>query len=138
MADHSSDAPGAPAKEMAELNISSPIQAATNSGPRSPPPNVKTSSSPHSGHRSSFAENMRGLAPHSPRPSRQQSLTQQALQELLNNPPTMGSDDEFRGRDWKTIRIGEIVDEKQVQFASYDTSVEEATEVRTYSFMNKL
>jgi hypothetical protein len=71
---------------------------------------------------------MRG-PPHSPRASRQPSLTQQAFQDLLNNPPTKGGDSAFHGRDWKTIRIGEIVEQGQVQFAEYDTSVEDATEV---------
>ena len=86
------------------------------------------SSSPHSGHRSSFAENMRGM-PVSPRASRQPSLSQQALQDLLNNPPTKGGDPEFQGRDWRTIRVGEIVDTDQVRFVQYDTTVEEATNV---------
>jgi CBS domain-containing protein len=71
---------------------------------------------------------MRG-PPHSPRASRQPSLTQQAFQDLLNNPPTKGGDSAFHGRDWKTIRIGEIVEQGQVQFAEYDTSVEDATEL---------
>lgn len=77
-------------------------------------------------HRSSFAENMRG-APPSPRVSRQPSMPQQALQELLNNPPTRGGDSEFAGRSWKSIRVGEIVDKEHVRFVQYDTTVEEAT-----------
>lgn len=72
---------------------------------------------------------MRGIPPHSPRASRQPSLSQQALQDLLNNPPTKGGDPKFHGRDWKTIQIGEIVDPDQVRFVEYTTSVEEATEV---------
>ncbi|KAF2470356.1 uncharacterized protein BDR25DRAFT_34242 [Lindgomyces ingoldianus] len=124
MADHSSaDEP--PAKRQEKTHPS--LQSMTNSGPRSPPPMLKMSSSPHSSHRSSFVENMRGIPPSSPRAQRQPSLSQQALQDLLNNPPTKNGAPEFVGRDWKTVRVGEIVDPAQVRFADYDTSVEEAT-----------
>ncbi|KAF2641266.1 hypothetical protein P280DRAFT_489672 [Massarina eburnea CBS 473.64] len=89
--------------------------------------------SPHSGHRSSFAENMRGL-PVSPRASRQPSLTQQALQDLLNNPPTKHGEPIFAGRDWRTVKVGEIVGkEDNVRFVQYDTSVEEATNILVQS-----
>ena len=121
-------------KQEKSHSTPAPLQSISNSstGPRSPPPNLRMSSpspGPHSaGHRSSFAENMRGI-PVSPRASRQPSLTQQALQDLLNNPPTKPGDPRFAGRDWKSIKIGEIVDESQVRFVENDTSVEEATNV---------
>ncbi|KAF1946480.1 hypothetical protein EJ02DRAFT_450571 [Clathrospora elynae] len=110
----------------------SPLQSISNSVSsigRKAPPALKMSSSPnpqHVSHRSSFAEHMRGT-PSSPRASRQPSLTQQALQDLLNNPPTKAGDPKFQGRDWKTVRLGEIVDPDLVRFAEYDTSVEDAT-----------
>lgn len=107
-----------------------PLQAVPNSTPKPPPAPLKMTSSPHSGHRSSFAENMRGI-PASPRASRQPSFSQQALQDLLNNPPTKGGDPKFQGRDWRSVKVGEIVDEGQVRFVEYDTSVEEATNVST-------
>jgi len=72
---------------------------------------------------------MRGIPPHSPRTSRQPSLSQQALQDLLSNPPTKGGDPKFAGRDWRAVQVGEVVDEKQVRFVELDTSVEEATNV---------
>lgn len=84
-----------------------------------------SSPSAHS-HRGSFAEQMRG-GPGSPRASRQPSLSQQAFQDLINNPPTKAGDPKFQGRDWKTIRLGEIVDPSLVRFVEYDTSVEDAT-----------
>jgi hypothetical protein len=60
-------------------------------------------------------------------------LSQQALQELMNNPPTMANSkegrEEFAGRDWRTIMAGEIVDKELVRFVEMDTSVEEATNV---------
>jgi hypothetical protein len=94
-----------------------------------PPPALKMSSSPDPrSHRGSFAEQMRG-APSSPRASRQPSLSQSAFQDLINNPPTKGGDVKFQGRDWKTIRLGEIMEPDQVRFAEYDTSVEDATSV---------
>jgi hypothetical protein len=55
-------------------------------------------------------------------------MSQQALQDLLNNPPTKGGDTNFTGRSWKSITVGEIVDKDQVQFVQYDTTVEEATD----------
>jgi hypothetical protein len=80
-------------------------------------------------HRQSFTENIRGV-PSSPRAHRQPSLSQAALQELLNNPPTsQHSQPEFEGRDWRTVQIGEIVDRSEVRFVEYDTSVETATNV---------
>jgi hypothetical protein len=65
-------------------------------------------------------------------------LSQQALQDLLNNPPTKGGDPKFAGRDWKGIRVGEIVDESLVRFVEYDTSVEEATDVRVHLLFTNL
>lgn len=113
-------------------HVPSPLQSLSSSAAsigRTPPPALKMTSSPDPrGHRGSFAEQMRGT-PTSPRASRQPSLTQQALQELLNNPPTKGGDPRFQGRDWKTIRLGEIVDKSLVRFVEYDTSVEDATSV---------
>lgn len=52
---------------------------------------------------------------------------------MLNNPPTKGGDPKFQGRDWKSIRLGEIVDSSLVRFVEYDTSVEEATNVSTFT-----
>lgn len=115
-------------------HVPSPLQSLSSSTAslgRSPPPSLAMGSSPgpHT-HRSSFAEHMRG-GPGSPRASRQPSLTQQAFQDLINNPPTKAGDPRFHGRDWKTIRLGEIVDASLVRFAEYDTSVEDATSVGT-------
>lgn len=90
------------------------------------------SPSPHS-HRGSFAEQMRG-GPGSPRASRQPSLSQQAFQDLINNPPTKPGDPKFQGRDWKTVRLGEIVDHSLVRFVEYDTTVEDATSVRIHPY----
>lgn len=99
-------------------------------GPRSPPLGFKRpplSPSPTPGHRHSFTENLRGVPP-SPRAQRQPSLSQQALQELLNNPPVRKSTDmEFTGRDWRTVQVHEAIDPEQVRFVEMDTSIEDAT-----------
>lgn len=117
-------------------HVPSPLQSLSSSTAslgRSPPPGLAMASSPspHT-HRGSFAEQMRG-GPGSPRASRQPSLSQQAFQDLINNPPTKAGDPKFHGRDWKTIRLGEIVDPTLVRFVEYDTSVEDATSVWTAS-----
>lgn len=74
-------------------------------------------------HRSSFAENLR----HSPRSQRHPSFTQAAVQELLSHPRT--ADPRFVNRDWKTIRVGEIVNSEDVRWAELDTSIQEATKL---------
>ncbi|KAG9912443.1 hypothetical protein KCU94_g60, partial [Aureobasidium melanogenum] len=61
-----------------------------------------------SSHRQSFSE--RGI-PNSPR-QRNPSLSQQAIQDLINNPPVGRKDDalpKFAGRDWRSITLGEIL-----------------------------
>lgn len=101
-----------------------------NPGPRSPQLIPSTGSSPSVSHRQSFADNLRGM-PASPRASRQPSLSQQALQDLLNNPP-VGKNNQnsaFAGRDWRSVKVGEIIDPELVRFVEIDTSVEEATNV---------
>jgi hypothetical protein len=55
----------------------------------------------------------------------------------LNNPPTRGGDPKFQGRDWKTVRLGEIVEPDLVRFAEYETSVEDATSVSAFSPLYK-
>lgn len=56
----------------------------------------------------------------------------------MNNPPTMNSSDggigksgknEFAGRDWRDVKVGEIVDKELVRWVEMDTSVEQATNV---------
>lgn len=52
---------------------------------------------------------------------------------MLNNPPTKGRDPAFHGRDWRTVKVGEVVDQTLVRFTNYDASVEEATKVFLFS-----
>lgn len=78
---------------------------------------------------SSLTENFRH-PPLSPRAHRSPSMSQSAIQDLLNDPPSAKSrDPAFTGRDWKTVRVEEVVDEGQVRFVDMTTSVEKATEV---------
>ncbi|KAI0382604.1 hypothetical protein F5Y04DRAFT_49024 [Hypomontagnella monticulosa] len=102
----------------------------------SPPPPQRTGSASslhksghviaHS-HRSSFAENLRGLPP-SPRNQRHPSFTQAAIQELLNHPPAPRQHNpRFAGRDWRDVSIGELVSKDDVTWVQMDTTVEDAT-----------
>lgn len=103
----------------------------------SPPPPQRTgsSSSIHklaysSSHRQSFAENLRGL-PSSPRSQRHPSLTQSAIQDLLNHPPAAKPQNpRFSRRDWRDIAVGELVTTEDVKWVDMDSSVEDATMVR--------
>lgn len=82
-----------------------------------------------SSHRQSFSESLRGLPP-SPRAHRQPSLSQAALQELINHPPQQkGADPAFQGRDWTQIHVSELVRKEDLKFVEEDTGVEEATNV---------
>lgn len=97
---------------------------------RNPSLRVTHSVSPSPTHRHSFTEQLRGVPP-SPRSSRQMSLSQAQIQELLDNPPTAGSaDPTFAGRDWRGITIGELVNPDDLRFVELDTGVEAATNVR--------
>ncbi|KAL2072111.1 hypothetical protein VTL71DRAFT_11454 [Oculimacula yallundae] len=99
----------------------SPSGSSLGGGATSPPHNGQTTS-----HRSSFAENMR----QSPRSQRHPSFPQSAIQELLNHPTTSKTaDPRFAGRDWRQIRVGELVNKEEVRWAQLDTGVEQATKL---------
>ncbi|KAK4452048.1 hypothetical protein QBC34DRAFT_38651 [Podospora aff. communis PSN243] len=77
-------------------------------------------------HRQSFAENQR-YPPPSPRAHRHPSFTQQAIQDLLINPPSnRHANPRYAGRDWRDIALSELVPD-EARWANLDTSVEEAT-----------
>jgi hypothetical protein len=101
---------------------------ATQDPPSSPPIRNMAASGALS-HRSSFAENLRSHPP-SPRSQRHPSFTQAAVQELLNHPATIKpGNPKFVGRDWRQIRVGELVSKGDVRFVESSTGVEEATKV---------
>jgi hypothetical protein len=83
-------------------------------------------------HRQSFAENQRHPPP-SPRNQRHPSLSQQALLELMNHPPSnRHPNPRYAGRDWRDIAVGELVVPEDVRWADLDLSVQDATMVRFY------
>lgn len=82
-------------------------------------------------HRHSFADNQRHPPPPSPRSQRQPSLSQQAIQDLLNHPTNRHPNPRFAGRDWRDVSVGELAHQDDVHWADLDTSVEEATMVCT-------
>ena len=48
----------------------------------------------------------------------------------MNNPPVAHpGDPTLVGRDWKTVAVGELVDQGDVHFVELDTGVEAATNV---------
>ncbi|KAI9834242.1 MAG: hypothetical protein M1819_003080 [Sarea resinae] len=109
-------------------------RASSQSDDRSQSPNTRDSSlrlshmpSPAASHRQSFSGSLRSH-PSSPRAQRQPSLSQAAVQELLKNPPVAHTGDPaFTGRDWRTVKVGEIVSKNDVHFVELDTGVETAT-----------
>ena len=119
-------------ESVRETGISPPVPQRTGS-----------SSSVHklghaSSHRQSFAENLRGL-PSSPRSQRHPSLTQAAIQDLLNHPPTAKQQNpRFAGRDWRDIAIGELVTGEDVKWVDMDTSVEDATKVGSPTHVSRV
>ncbi|KAK3936883.1 protein SDS23 [Diplogelasinospora grovesii] len=98
----------------------------------SPPERSNSQSSTHkpghiASHRQSFAENQRHPPP-SPRAQRHPSFTQQAIQDLLNHPPTnRHPNPRYAGRDWRDIALSELSIQDEVRWADLDTSIEEAT-----------
>lgn len=117
-------------------STTSPI-ASTLPSPRADMRARSGASSPSVSQRSSFVEAARGIPHHSPHNQRNPSITQQALQDLINNPP-IGLHDrkestKFAGRDWRKIGVGEIVAPEETRFVQVDTSVEEATKVSTFT-----
>lgn len=129
---HSQDPSPSPTSSSSTSNTA-PSRSSLES-PRSPPsrnPSLRLSSMPSSAsqHRQSFSESLRGLPP-SPRSQRQPSLSQQAVQDLIDNPPAQKSaDTSFSGRDWRSISIAELVTPEDLKFVELDTGVEAATNV---------
>jgi hypothetical protein len=79
---------------------------------------------------SSLTENLRHI-PLSPRSHRTPSMSQSAIHDLLNDPPSAKhGNPAFVGRDWRSIRVDEVVSEAQLRFVEMNTSIEKATEVR--------
>lgn len=71
--------------------------------------------------------------PPSPRGSRQLSMSEVQIRDLMNNPPTAGSaDPKFAGRDWQHIAVGELVRPEDLRWVEVDTGVEDATNVSHY------
>ncbi|RFU72116.1 hypothetical protein TARUN_10145 [Trichoderma arundinaceum] len=93
----------------------------------SPQRSPSSSSTGKTAHRQSFTENFRNLPP-SPR-HRHPSLTQAAIQDLLNHPPSTSKhqNPKFVGREWRDITIGELISPGDVRWIEIECSVEEAT-----------
>ena len=126
----SSPEPATSKRSSVTTGVVTPARSAPQLSPQYRDSFTSKSTSSSVPHRQSFAENLRAN-PHSPR-SRHPSFSQQALQDLLNNPPVPRSDDNrFAGRDWRYVQLGEVIDAHEVRFVEADISVEEATNVCT-------
>ncbi|KAI9779601.1 MAG: cell separation during budding [Geoglossum umbratile] len=90
-----------------------------------------STASSSSNHRDSLRENVRGLPPPSPRAARHPSFPQSAIDMMLTSTPIPrpGESSKFSGRDWKSIKVCELVDEENVHFVELDTPVETATQL---------
>ncbi|PWY76255.1 CBS domain protein [Aspergillus heteromorphus CBS 117.55] len=115
-------------------SVSSTVTSPRSSADHSRNPSVSSRSLRLSGvanhqHRQSMSESLRA-APGSPRARRQPSLTQAAIQSLIDNPPAPSNGNPaFVGRDWREISIGELVSPDDLKFVEMDTGIEEATNV---------
>lgn len=101
----------------------------------SPQRSHSSSSTSRATHRQSFTESYRNLPP-SPR-YRHPSLTQAAIQDLVNHPPSTSrhQNPKFVGREWGDITIGELVSLDDVRWTDIECSVEEATLVSTDCYL---
>ncbi|KAK3305554.1 uncharacterized protein B0T15DRAFT_201495 [Chaetomium strumarium] len=98
----------------------SPIERSNSQSSAHKPSHIAT-------HRQSFIENQR-FPPASPRNHRHPSFTQQALQELMNHPPSSRHPNpRYAGRDWRDVAVGELAVPEDVRWADLDSSVQEAT-----------
>ncbi|KAK5653519.1 hypothetical protein OQA88_8778 [Cercophora sp. LCS_1] len=96
----------------------SPLERSSSQSSNHKPSHIAT-------HRQSFVENQR--YPPSPRAQRHPSFTQQAIQDLILNPPSnRHANPKFAGRDWRDIALGEL-EIYEAKWAELDTSVEETT-----------
>lgn len=105
------------------VSVSNPISVPGASASRLPPPPPPPPSA---------AESLRlGAVAASPRSrmARPPSLTQAALQSLIEKPAPRPADPRFAGRDWTQIALGELVMPGDVRFAEVDTGIEEATKL---------
>ncbi|KAH0542395.1 hypothetical protein FGG08_003240 [Glutinoglossum americanum] len=100
--------------------------------PKARPPRLHSSSAgSSSNHRDSLRENVRGPPPPSPRAARHPSFPQSAIDVMLTSATISrpGESKKYSGRDWKSIKVCELVNAEKVQFVELDTPVETATQI---------
>ena len=77
--------------------------------------------------------------PPSPRGTRQLSMSEAQIRDLMSYPPTAGSSDpRFAGRDWQHIAVGELVRPEDLRWVEVDTGVEDATNVDHYPIIRMI
>lgn len=55
-------------------------------------------------------------------------MSQQSMADLLSTPPAPKNDN-GAPRDWRTVRIGELIKEEELRFVDMETTVEAACQV---------
>lgn len=71
-------------------------------------------------------------APHPPSPrssSRHPSLSQQSMADILSAPPHPRQEGGATLRDWRSVKVGELLSQKQLRFVDLETPVESACQV---------
>lgn len=70
---------------------------------------------------------LRGHPAPSPRSSRHPSMSQQSVADLIASPPLKG--DALPHRDWRHVRVSELLESTELRFVQLDTPVEVACQV---------
>lgn len=109
------------------------LQSINTSSTATPRKESSLTSSPSVSKRSSFAENLNLRYPGSPRNTRTHSFSGQALQELLMHPnkskQNISDESKFKGRDWRSIQVADIIDPDETRFVELTSSIEDTTKL---------
>lgn len=75
---------------------------------------------------------LRATHPPSPRsPSRHPSISQHSMADLLTTPP-LPKQEGVGLRDWRSVQVGELIDQLDLRFVELDTPVESACQVSSW------
>lgn len=71
-------------------------------------------------------------APHPPSPrspSRHPSVSQHSMADILSSPPQPKQEGGAVLRDWRSVKVGELLSQKELRFVDLETPVESACQV---------
>lgn len=55
------------------------------------------------------------------------------MADILSSPPQPKQEGGITLRDWRSVKVGELLSQKQLRFVDLETPVESACQVRNYS-----